>query len=359
MRVLALLTDGYGAHGGIAQFNRDWMEAISAMPELQSLQALVRHGKQFDQAVLKQHVHPSRLGFVFAAFRAAIKLRPNLIFCGHLNLAPLSALLAWLIGARLILQTHGIDAWSRPSALKRLATQRCTMVQSVSRFTRREVLRWSGLDPERVRVLPNTVRSAVSVEQSDLATARARLNLSATTRLLITVSRMDSRERYKGHESVLRACAELPPTLDWHYAVAGSGDDCAHLQQLSTQLALGNRVQFLGQISDSERNVLLHLADVLVMPSSAEGFGIVYLEALLAGTPVIGSPFGGAPDPISASRYALAPSSDALSATLLKCLSSPKPELEAVRAGVAERFGPHIFARNSSALLRYALISND
>jgi phosphatidyl-myo-inositol dimannoside synthase len=358
MRVLALLTDGFGAPGGIAQYNRDWLNAIDQLPALTALTALVRNGNSGSYGRhIQQRRWPSRVSYALAAVHALFVLRPQLIFCGHMNMAPLAALLARFGRSRFILQTHGIDAWSRPSALKRWAVRQSAMVLAVSRYTRAQVLQWSQLDPPRVRVLPNTV-TPVAVDAVAVQRWRERLGVAQNGKLLLSVGRMDARERYKGHDQTLAACSELNG-LDWHYAIVGGGDDVARLQSVTAQLGLGARVHFLGHLSDTDRNALLAAADVFVMPSSGEGFGIVYLEALMQGTPVIGCDAGGAPDPLSASCHAHAPALTDLAATLNGVLRTDKPQLNEVSGDVLRRFGRSVFDHNAGLLIAHALTQHD
>lgn len=358
MRVLALLTDGFGGAGGIAQFNRDWLAAIEQMPELNAIDVLVRHGQSgaFGQRIQQRRIG-GRLGFVFTALKAALAKSPDLIFAGHLNLLPLAALLARLSGAKLVLQTHGIDAWSRPGWLKRWAIARCTQVLAVSRYTRGAVLAWSNLPWARVRVLPNTVGECAIDEQA-VQHWREKLALGPNTRLLLTVGRMDARERYKGHDRVLQACAGLG-LVDYCYAIVGSGDDQARLAALADALKIAGHVRFLGALDDGERNALQSLAHVFAMPSTGEGFGIVYLEALLAGTPAVGSQAGGAPDPLSASRFGFAPTDADLQPLLARLLSAAKPPAADVRGDVQARFGHAAFNHQAQLLLQHALSKHD
>src|SRR6185295_7156824 len=77
------------------------------------------------------------------------------------------------------------------------------------------------------------------------------------------------------------------PTLK--YMIVGDGDDLARLEQKTFSLGLSERVIFAGRISEEEKAAHYCLADAYVMPSRGEGFGIVFLEALACGLPVMGS----------------------------------------------------------------------
>src|SRR5262249_40213310 len=100
----------------------------------------------------------NRLAYLVAALWTAIAYRPiDLVFCGHLFMAPLAAVIARVLRVPLWIQVHGIEAWRERSALQRRSVESATIITSVSRYTRRRLLQWIGIDPTRVKVLPNTV----------------------------------------------------------------------------------------------------------------------------------------------------------------------------------------------------------
>ena len=103
--------------------------------------------------------------------------------------------------------------------------------------------------------------------------------------------------RRKGQHLLLQALAELPE-LDWRLTLAGSGEfEPAYereLRALAQAKGLAERVEFLGRQPNEKIGALLAEHDLFVLPSSYEGFGIVYLEAQLAGLPVIATTAGAA-----------------------------------------------------------------
>jgi phosphatidylinositol alpha-1,6-mannosyltransferase len=78
--------------------------------------------------------------------------------------------------------------------------------------------------------------------------------------------------------------------------IAGTGRLKQSLQQLARDCGVADRVSFLGYIPDEELPVLYSSVDATVFTSNYEGFGLVFLESLAAGTPVIGTRVGGLPD---------------------------------------------------------------
>src|SRR5581483_442399 len=71
--------------------------------------------------------------------------------------------------------------------------------------------------------------------------------------------------------------------------VVGDGNDRARLEAKAAQLGLSDRVVFAGYVPDEEKAAHYRLADAFVMPGRGEGFGIVYLEAMACGVPVVAS----------------------------------------------------------------------
>src|SRR5712692_4427039 len=234
--MLALVSDAFGGRGGIAQYNRDFLGALADAGAVSSITVLPRHAPDLPalpQTNEQARARPGRIAYSVAALRTALFWPIGVVFCGHLFMAPLAALIARLKGAKLIVQTHGVEAWPRPSRLQRAALEGADLVLCVSRYTRAAVLSWAAIAPERVLVVPNTVRGAFT--PGDGSTMRSALALESK-RVLLTVARMDSRQRYKGQDRVIAAIAYLVAKgHDIDYMVVGDGDDRARLEALARE----------------------------------------------------------------------------------------------------------------------------
>lgn len=302
-RILALVSDCYSARGGIARYNQDLFDALADGSA--EILILPRHGDSRgvvpSPRVRQNPSISSRFGYTLAAIVAAWRFRPiDTVFCGHVYMAPLGFLLARLFGARYWVQAHGTDVWKERRGLVLRSIGNADLVTTVSRETRRILLALVDLPPERVRALPNTVREAFTPGPPSAA-LRDRLELGAGP-ILLTVGRLASNERYKGHEPVISVLAGLRGKFpDLVYVVAGEGDDRARLEAVAAALAPG-AVRFLGFVPDADLPDLYRLADLYVMPSTDEGFGIVYLEAAACGLRVIGGKGGGTADAIPDGR---------------------------------------------------------
>jgi glycosyltransferase involved in cell wall biosynthesis len=119
----------------------------------------------------------------------------------------------------------------------------------------------------------------------------------------MTVARLWSGDPYKGVDVTIRALPDIAqhfPTVK--YLVIGRGDDQPRLAQLAQDLGVRDRVIFAGFVATDELPKHYCLADAYVMPSQ-EGFGIVYLEAMACGIPVLSGDADGSADPLQDGKF--------------------------------------------------------
>ncbi len=107
---------------------------------------------------------------------------------------------------------------------------------------------------------------------------------------IVIVGRMLASERYKGHDQLIEAWPDVRRAVAGARLVCvGEGDDVARLRAKAQACGVGESVVFTGFVTAAERRVLYERAAALAMPSRREGFGLVYLEAMAARRPCIGS----------------------------------------------------------------------
>lgn len=302
VRILALITDGFGGHGGIAQYNRDFLTALAQTDSVGEIVAALRQGQaKRDALPPKVRELPAtfnKIGYSLRAIGAAATQGPfDIVFCGHIAHAPVAAVIARNLGVPLWLQLHGIDAWTCPPLPVRWGVEQSDLVTVVSRYTKRKFLAWANIHPERVRVLPNTVSDRF-VPGTKSRQLLERYGLDGK-RILLTVSRISLDDRYKGHHRVLAVMPDLLRSFpDLVYVIAGDGNGRERLEDLAHEQELGNSIKFIGKVDDADLPDLYRAADVFVMPSTKEGFGIVFLEAMRSGVPVVGGNGDGSMDPL-------------------------------------------------------------
>jgi phosphatidylinositol alpha-1,6-mannosyltransferase len=262
----------------------------------------------------------NKAGLLFHLMRRAPGTR--LLLAGHVNLGP-AALWAtvWHPRLKFWVVAHGMEVWEPLPLLRRTALRRATGVLGVSRHTAEAVARVQGVTPERTGVLP----LALEPEFLEPDAAPAPLSVPAGSRVLLTVARLLASEPGKGVDTVIRAMPRLTsqcPNL--YYVIVGDGDARPSLERLAAECGVGERVVFAGAQKTGSLRGFYEAADVFVMPSRQEGFGIVYLEAMAAGKPAVAANRGGAPEVVADSETGFLVEYgdvDALAARLARLLS--------------------------------------
>lgn len=245
--------------------------------------------------------------FYRAALAQAAKDRPDFLICGHVSLGPLTALLSARTSIPYLSCVYGIESWGKLPFFDEWALRHSLGILSISHWTK-QILMDRGIEEDRIAIVHPRLDTRLENRALSPISGQGPLRL-------LTVSRLDAGEKYKGHEDVLRALSLLRhsnPELEFRYTIQGDGTDRARLQQLVTEWGLGNSVRFAGRVADRlELENLYRQTDLFVMPSrfgrwdgkwKGEGFGIVYLEAAAFGVPSLAYDCGGVTDIIESER---------------------------------------------------------
>lgn len=346
-----MVTEAFGGRGGVAAVTRHFTSALAGLEDVDEVQ-IVTLKSPLDMVHTPSKIRQrssslGRVSFVTAAVASAAARRPQLVYCDHLHLAPAAVLAARLAGARLVVQLHGVEIWTEPSPLRRYALESADLLLCVSRETRKRALSFLGLPPERALVLNNTFDVAAAQPEG----VRQERWVPPGSCMLLTVSRLSALERYKGHEHVFDAVAMLRSQgVDVTYVVAGDGDDRPRLEGLARTLGIANHVRFLGQVSRADLLRLYRAASVFVMPSSGEGFGIAFVEAMAAGTPAIGLPEGGATDALADRVIGLTVPIEGLADGIIRAMSLSCEQRALGASRTRTRFGPTRYQRAIAGL---------
>ena len=296
MNLLVLVTDAFGGRGGIAKFNRDLLAGLCLHPDVSEVTALPRviveetgvlpRGLVFETAA----AHGKAAYVYFLGKLLAERKAFAAVVCGHLHLLPLAAIAAGRYGVPLLLVVHGIEAWRRPRIRGLVRSLRAVdAFVSVSHFTKKRLLEWAPLREDQAHIVPDCVDLAKFGPGPKPAYLRQRYGLSGR-RVIMTLARLSASERYKGVDEVLELIPSLAETIpDLAYVIVGDGDDRPRLQSKAVRLGVADRVVFAGRILEEEKADHYRVADAFVMPGRGEGFGIVYLEAMACGIPVVAS----------------------------------------------------------------------
>jgi phosphatidylinositol alpha-1,6-mannosyltransferase len=357
-RILALVTEAFGGHGGIAQYNRDFLSALARCDRVGDVIVLPRFRARsvstLPTGVRQLRPVESKLAYSLSALWTAITHRPiDFVFCGHLLMAPLAAGICKILNVPLWLQVHGAEVfWHDPSTLERRSVETALIVTAVSRYTRRHLLQRVGIEPARVKVLSNTVdpQYRPGPKPNYLIDRHA----ASGKKVLMTVSRLSNFDCYKGHDRVIRILPRLSEQhRDTIYLIVGDGEDRSRLEKLALEYGVAKKVQFPGLIPPEELPDYFRLADVFVMPSTGEGFGIVFLEAMATGVHVIGGNRDGSVDALADGELGRAVDPDdehELTSAISAALSTPA-NLDPAKVNRDNRFSYQAFAKHLQTLV--------
>ncbi|GAK41115.1 hypothetical protein TCA2_3606 [Paenibacillus sp. TCA20] len=301
MRVLALLSDAFGGHGGISKFNRDLLNALCSFSETTEVIALPRvmpfsRGEIPDNLTYLPPKNDSKIIYLLSVIKEVLKRKKiDLIVCGHINIAPLAKVVKYITNVPVLMVIHGIDAWEpieNKLVLKSLNS--IDHIISVSQLTLNRFKEWSNLIQENnYYILPNSFEPGIFKPGNPNPNLLKKYNLEGK-KVIMTLGRLAGKERYKGFDEVIEAMPfliEENPNLV--YLIVGDGIDKARLTKKVDELNLSAHVVFTGMVSEVEKVDHYRLADAFVLPSRGEGFGIVLLEAMACGIPVLASKIDG------------------------------------------------------------------
>jgi glycogen(starch) synthase len=176
---------------------------------------------------------------------------------------------------------HGVEKWM---------ANRADKVVTCSSYMREHVADIYGLEEDRIAVVPNGIDPSELVPVDDLDALRARF-AQPDERLVLLVGRLVYE---KGFQLALEALPGLIERLgNVRFIVAGSGTAEQELRDQASQLGLDDHGTFLGWIGDDVLHSLYRIADLTVVPSIYEPFGLVALEAMASGCPCLVADTGG------------------------------------------------------------------
>lgn len=232
----------------------------------------------------------NRLRFFLRALWAGAA-QANLFIIAHRNLLPVAALVRCLRPSLpILLFVHGEDVWNDPRQDNKRRwyeawfLRAVSQIASVSSFTAETMAREFNVPLAKFVLFPNAVDPLEEISPEVAKREPA---------TILTVTRLSLGDREKHVDKVIHAVAKLKESLPHiKYEIIGDGALRPELEALATNLGVADVVTFLGRVTDAELDAAYARATVFAMPSSKEGFGIVYLEAWLRGLPVICSKYG-------------------------------------------------------------------
>ncbi len=259
------------------------------------------------------------LPFIFVhALTTARYARDCDLIHAHWTLSAAAAVLGkWRHRCRILATVHGSDIFQiarYPGGrwVTRQVLKRCDYVAAVSRALMEAVIA-IGVNPQKIRVISNGVNTEVFAPPGDECREH-------------TILYVGSLIERKGVKYLILSLPEIFQNFpDYRLTLIGDGPQLQILRTMVNELGMADRVEFLGFVEHEEVRKRMQRARLVVLPSIEEAQGVVLLESLSCGTPVVASQVGGIPDVISPDVGILVPPATpaALSKAIQLILENP------------------------------------
>ncbi|RDC56229.1 glycosyltransferase family 1 protein [Pedobacter chinensis] len=302
-KILLLSLHTFSLTGGIEKVCRsvtkilsDWSVTLKNTPAVMSMYD-EKPDTRYTANTNFKGFNGRKWSFLLHAIKAG--LNADIIILSHINLLSV----AWIIKKlkpqkRIILFAHGIEIWGKLSPWKTSFIKNNVEIWAVSRYTADQIMIRHHIPKTQVSILNNCLDPFFDPPAAfkKPKTLLEKYHLPSTSKVLFTLTRLSHSEQYKGYDQVLATLKDLPK--DVYYILSGKADaiETKRITDLIAANHLTGRVLLTGFLP--EEDVIDHflLADVFVMPSKGEGFGIAFIEAAACGCNVIAGNQDGSSD---------------------------------------------------------------
>lgn len=275
MRIF-IFASNYNDIGGIQRYTKNLIKDLNSL------------NQNFKIVMLKKSNLFWKIVFIMESFLKFIFYRPNFILCNHINFIPVAYLYKKLFKVSYGFVSHGIEVWNIKNIIKKRILKNADFIISISKYTATKLVDQFPELKNKIFIIPSTVDYKKFYPKDKSKKILNKYNLTLNDKIILTVSRLNSKEQHKGYDKVIKILPSILKLMpDLKYLIIGDGDDRKRIEKMIEDYNLQENVILTGEISDEEINDYYNLADVFVMPSKGEGFGIVFLEALACGIPVI------------------------------------------------------------------------
>jgi len=337
----------------IAKSHDKWVTSFQSIND-----GLGDHEFEFaEQRVSLRGFNRSKVRFVGSALGQSRK-GARIVLAAHPYLALPAAWMKRLSPQlKTIVMSHGVEVWNPLPRSRRRALLSADLVLAPSSDTAQKLAEVQGVPPANIRKLA----WPLNPDFLKMADNSAELSLPKNFpvgRVILTVGRWAASERYKGVDDLIRAVGQLQMKFPGLYLVAvGDGDDLPRLEKIAGDLRVSGSIRFLTSLSRKEIAACYARSEIFALPSTGEGFGLVFLEAMAFGKPLIGAARGGTTDIIEdKGNGLLVPAGDlkSLVEALAELLENESLRMELGRRGaenVRHRYSFDVFVDNLERII--------
>lgn len=225
-----------------------------------------------------------------------LRRRPgfDLLRIHSLTLAPLGWLVQRLARCPVTAQVHHVEAGRPAERLEGAFLRGCRLVTTLSRFSSQQLVQAYRLAPERIRIVPPGVDPKYCPQPPD-ERLQARLGLSGRPALFYLGSLIPRKNLLVLLEAFQKVHHSIPPA---RLVLGGRGPQEGELRARAAELGILDAVIFAGEVPEQEKVAYYNLADVYLLPSRLEGFGMSAAEAMACGKPVVAANAASLPEVI-------------------------------------------------------------
>lgn len=342
-----IFANNYNTVGGIQRYTKNFIKVINDL------------NQNYKIVILKKPTLFWKFIFIIESFFKIILFKPDFVLCNHIGFILLAYIYKNIFKIPYGFMAHGIEVWNIKNKVKKIAVKNADFIITVSSHTFNKLIAQMPEIGDKIFILPNTVDDTKFYPTHKSKKLLNKYNISLEDKIILTVCRLDSKEKYKGYDKVIQILSDvlkLIPNLK--YLIIGSGDDEVRIKKIIKDFNLEKNVILAGFIPDEEINDYYNLADIFVMPSKGEGFGIVFLEALACGIPVIAGNQDGSKEPLLNGELGILVDPDNLEdikKAIINFLTGQSPEYlydkNYLRRKVIENFGFDIFYKKVNVFL--------
>ena len=282
MRISFITPSARGGYGGIAKYNENLLNYFIKKKDVKEIFLFSRSPINYREKKINNFTSKHFLKFFFNIFINTYKLlTSDIVFVTHINLIPFS-ILPIIFRKKVVMCCYGLEIWGQEKnffykfLLSNLKYFICMRI-----YTKKQLRKKYKVKGSKIYDLHNSIKfRKVNPKQSKFKS-------------LVTVARLDKKEKYKGVDETLEAISKIK-NKNFNYYVLGDGDDKGRLISKAKELKISDYVFFLGIVSNQKRDNILNNSHILAMPGSDKTFDtypfrFIFLEAAEYGLHIIGS----------------------------------------------------------------------
>ena len=350
--------------GGIEKVSKTFaktLDDLNTKSQFGSYRVLSMYDDQPDSAYLSPSSFKGYKGNRTAFGLAAITqgLKADVIILSHVHLLLFARIIKMLKpNVRVVLFAHGIEIWN---SLARWKKQLLSKIQiwAVSRYTAGQITQQHGIAGSQIKVQNNCLDPYFTLNESPIKTEPLlkRYGINSNQKVLLTICRISSSEQYKGYDLVIESLKRVIQVYpDLVYLLVGKADtaELERINKLIVQSQLQENVILTGFVAENELHLHYQLADVFVMPSKSEGFGLVFIEAAAYGCTVIGGNADGSTDALANGELGILVdpnNTTEIGEAIIAALKTEKQNANSIQKMCFEKFGYDAYQEKVSNLL--------